>query len=281
MGRRFALAAGLVIAGCATAEPAPEPAAASRQAEPAPRRPRRPSGYQVRQADEARDPDAMAVRLEHGFLVQEDAEEAIRTRWSQLTGCYQEAGAAREFAGGPVKLRFMVDASGRSGDVLVLQSRLGSFPVERCLIGVGRTIVFPRPEGGSTNFDYTMEFRSTGRTPVMELSPDEVLPLLPALLPKLAAECQQLGAEALDVTLYIGSHGAVKSLGFAAAAALDPASAQCLSDAIHHWVLPLESVQGRALGRVTIALRNEDLLAAAQQQPTHRTGAHRSSRSRR
>jgi hypothetical protein len=250
-------AASLVFAACATAEPIGPRAAAPRPAAGA-----RPSGYEVREAvPEAPERDGLQVRMESGFLSQEEAEESVRGSWRRLSRCYDEAGPARDFAGGQVKLRFAVDPRGRVAEVRVVESRLGSFEVERCLVGVGREIVFPRPQGGGTSFEYTLEFRSTGERSVVELPVADVQPLMPALLPHLAADCQRLGADALEATLYIEARGSVRSVGFASAAALDDEAANCVSASIRRWTAPVEALRGGTLGRVTLALRAEDLVA--------------------
>lgn len=251
------LAVLLAASACATEQAARTETASARPAA-------RSSGYEVREArDEATDPDGMTVALEHGFLGQEEAEEAIRTRWRTLTRCYDEAGPARDFAGGTVRLRFSVDARGRAADVRVSASQLGSYEVERCLVERGREIVFPRPQGGGTTFEYTLEFRSTGERPVIDLPPTEVAPHVGELLPRVLSECRGLGVDSLEATIYIEPRGTVRSVGFASPAAIEPEAARCVSGVIRTWTVPLEAIRGRALGRVTLSLRDQDVLAAA------------------
>jgi len=228
---------------------------------------RRTSGYGVGMVDDDRaNDDGLQVQAEHGFLSENDVEDTIRARWSQLTRCYEEAGTARDFAGGPVTLKFFADGRGAISEVRVLQSRLGNFDVERCLVNAGRAITFPRPQGGATSFEYTLEFRSSGELPVVDLASGDVERALPPLLPQLAAACQRLGADALSATLYLEPSGIVRSVGFAAPTTLDLDAAQCLSDEMRRWSLPVEGLRG--MGRVTVALRSQDLLAPPEPPPT-------------
>jgi len=241
-----------LLGACATATSEVVPARATR----------RTSGYEVREAiTEAPDSSGMAFDAEQGYLSEADAEEAIKRRWRQLVGCYEQAGPVRDFASGVVKLRFVVDGDGRAVDVYVLESHLGSFEVERCLVSVGRSIVFPRPQGGGrTPVEYSMEFRSSGGIPVVDLPDGELTGQLSTWLPRLAAECRDLAVADVMVTLYIEPHGNVRSVGLASAASLSDEAALCLSRSLLRWIVRLEGPS--ALRRVQVALRREDLLNA-------------------
>jgi hypothetical protein len=226
------------------------------------------SGYQVREAAEATDTDGLQISLERGVISQDAAQQAIMARWKELTSCYGEAGAAMSFAGGPVTLRFLVDGQGATTEVRVTDTQLGSYEVERCLVAVGRTIRFPHPQGNATaQVDYTLEFRSTGAIGVMDLSPAELDPQLPTLHARLAAACEQLGADEVSATLYIDAAGAVRSIGLASSAPFDDQAAACVAGAIRRWNARLAAVQG-GVGRVIIPLRSADLLASRDRAPT-------------
>ena len=219
----------------------------------------RTRSYTVRPAT-GDDPDVGGVELqaEHGYISQEDAEDAIKDHWRELVRCYDQAGAARAFAGGAVRLRFQVDLAGQVSAAHVLESRLGNFAVERCLVTVARTITVPRPKGGTASFDYSLEFRSTGELGVVDLPDGELGSSLPAWLPRLASDCHQLGVDELTATLYIEPRGVVRSVGFASNAALDLDTADCVEQSLRRWTVPVPVKSG--LGRTTLVLRNRDLL---------------------
>jgi hypothetical protein len=240
----------------------------------------RSRGYAVHEATEAADTDAMQVKLDHGFLSQDAVESAIHQRFRELVRCYEQAGDARDFAGGPVRLRFQVDARGRTTDAFVLESGLGNFAAERCLSDVGRTIAFPRPQGGGTSFEYSLEFRASGAVPVIELPQTDVAPAVPTLLAQIATDCQRLGMDAMTATVYVGARGMVRSVGLAAPVALDPINARCVADSVARWHAPIDSVRGSGVGRFSLELRDTDVIAAATPPKPTRV-AHQGRRSRR
>jgi hypothetical protein len=223
----------------------------------APAQPR--SRYTVRAASDADgESGGVDLRAERGFISQEAAEDAIKQQWRALVHCYDQAGPARDFASGAVKLRFSVDLGGGVASVHVLESRLGSHEVERCLTTVARTIAFPAPQGGRASVEYSLEFRSTGEITVIDLPAGELDGRITAWLPQLAADCKQLGVDQLEATLYIEPRGVVRSVGFASPAPIEPATADCLSASLRRWNVPVAVKRG--LGRATLALRNQDLL---------------------
>jgi hypothetical protein len=214
----------------------------------------------IHEAVEPSSGGGLEMRAEHGIISQEDAEDAVRARWRELSRCYEAAGASRDFAGGAVRLRFRVGLDGHTTEAHVLESRLGSFEVERCLVDVGRTITFPRPQGGAVaSVEYSMEFRSTGELPVVDLPEGELDAQLPGALRKLAADCERLGADALTVTLYVDHHGAVRSVGMASSTPVEPEAAACVARSLRGWSVALP-VDGRTLARATVTLRNQDVL---------------------
>jgi hypothetical protein len=222
-------------------------------------------GWEVRAA--AREPEerysggvGMSAQEGSGSIDQEDAQEAINRSFTRLTRCYAEAGDAQDFAGGAVTLRFLVDIQGRTKEVLVVESSLGSLEVERCLRTTALGIRFPRPHGqASASVEYSLEFRSTGEVPVVELPADATAAALPALLVAVAAGCRELGVDELQATLYIDRSGKVRSVGFAAKKSLPDISTGCLAETIRGSRIPVP-IKGSAVGRTMIALRNQDVL---------------------
>jgi len=237
---RLALAFALALAGaCATTAAGPPPAPASAEAwSPAP------------PADSEN--DGLQLTGEQGFLSQGDAEAAIQRRWSELVRCYEEAGSARDFAGGPVKLRFFVDVQGRVADVHVLESRLGNFDVERCLVRIGRTIAFPRPQGGmQTSFEYSMEFRSSGAEPVVDLPGGALDQALSASLAEITAQCGPIEGE-VTATIYVHPTGTVLSVGLASSGPLPEPLATCLARSLRRPLPPLPGASAISRGQVLL-----------------------------
>jgi hypothetical protein len=251
-------------------------AASNQQSAPAAATPARSSGYRVHEAtDESPDWRGMGLDADHGFLSQDDAEEAIKGHWQQLVACYEQAGPARDFASGAVRLRFLVNGQGRAGEVYILESQLGSLEVERCLTAAGRAIVFPRPQGGKvTTVDYSLEFRSTGEIPVVVLPPGDVARPFASWLPDLAAECHELAVDEVLATFYVDPRGQVRSAGFGSAKPMSEETTDCLSRAIHRWAWRPD--RSRAIRRGQVVVRKGDLLEslARSAAPTDRRLTH-------
>ena len=79
----------------------------------------------------------MQLDSELGVLETEDVEATLQRHFEDIRACYQRAGKAQRYAGGRVLLRFMVNGDGAAQDVLVFESTLGNYDVERCLVEVG------------------------------------------------------------------------------------------------------------------------------------------------
>ena len=87
----------------------------------------------------------MELDSELGVLETSEVEAALSRNFEAIRDCYQHAGKAQRYAGGRVLLRFMVNGDGSADDVLVVESTLGNYDVERCVVGIGRRSRSPRP----------------------------------------------------------------------------------------------------------------------------------------
>jgi TonB family protein len=184
-------------------------------------------------ADDSR--QAMSVDSELGVLDTEDVEAVLQARFEEIRGCYSRAGKAQRYAEGRVMLRFLVNGDGTSDDVLVLESTLGNYDVERCLVDVGRRISFHAPSGHKpTTFEYPVEFRSTNQVPVLDSDGLKVEHDVAAFLPQLAA-CGRLAPEGASAMIYIEPSGFPGSVGLAAGSALDEDVGDCVVQTIRTW----------------------------------------------
>jgi TonB family protein len=189
---------------------------------------------------------AMQMENEVGVLEGKDVEEALEERFGEVRSCYQRAGKAQRYAGGKVVLRFLVAGDGRAQDVWVIESNLGNYDVERCLVEVGRRVVFNAPLGGKpTTFEYPVEFRSTNQVAVQDIDGPKVNHDVAVLLPQLAS-CGQLAKEAVMAMIYIEPNGFPGSVGLAATSALDEDVGDCMVQAIRRWKMST-TLPGRVL----------------------------------
>ena len=216
----------------------------------------------------------MQILAEHGSLDREDVAEAVDPHFQKLTRCFENSGAPADFASGQVTLRFVVGLDGHTNMVHVRSSDLGSYEVERCLTSEAARIRFPRPQGyGVASFEYSLEFRSTGAVPVVELAASALSAELPLIASRLHEDCGALAIDELRATMYVDRRGRVRSVGFGSAVPLPPDQAACYQRSLRRETLPVE-IQGASLGRVGIALRRADVVAyrPAVAPPPVRTG---------
>jgi TonB family protein len=221
----------VTMTGCATDDEATRAAAEQErfaraaQGAPAPKRARPVADI---------DP-SMRVDNEMGVLETADVEDTLQARFDDVRACYERAGKAREYAGGRVLLHFLVDGTGHAEDVWVVESSLGNYEVERCLVGVGRSVAFPAPSGHkATTFDYPVEFRSTREMAVLDIDGLKIDHDLATFLPQLAT-CGRLAKEPVNAIMYIEPTGFPGSVGLATGGALDETAGECAVRTIQRW----------------------------------------------
>jgi TonB family protein len=177
----------------------------------------------------------MTVDNELGVLDTEEVDATLKQHFDEIRGCYHRAGKAQRYAGGRVMLRFLVGGDGIAQDVLVVESSLGNYDVERCLVEVGRRISFHAPAGHkATTFEYPVEFRSTNQVAVLDVDGMKLDHDLSVFLPQLAA-CGQLSALDASAMMYIEPNGFPGSVGLAAGTTLDEDVADCMVQTIRGW----------------------------------------------
>jgi TonB family protein len=192
------------------------------------KRPRRPAP--------AEDPaPQMKVENELGVVDSADVEATIEEHFDEVRSCYHRAGKAQRYAGGRVVLRFKLAGDGRAEDVLVVESNLGNYDVERCLVEVGRQLVFDAPIGNkATTFDYPVDFRSTQQLQVLDIDGMKIDHDVASFRPQLAA-CGQVAKEGAMAILYIEPNGFPGSVGLAASSEIDEDVGECIVKTIRHW----------------------------------------------
>jgi len=202
---------------------------------------------QTHHARRATDPvPAMKVDNEMGVLETGDVEDTLQAHLDEVRACYDRAGKAQEYAGGRVLLHFLVGGDGHAEDVWVVESSLGNYSVERCLVEVGRGVVFQAPTGHkATTFDYPIEFHSTSGMAVLDIDGVKIDHDVAAFLPQLAT-CGRLAKEPVVAIMYIEPSGFPGSVGLAADAALDESAGDCVVRTIHRWKMSA-SLPGRVL----------------------------------
>jgi TonB family protein len=222
----------------------------------------------IRSADPA---PGMTVDNELGVLDTEEVDATLKQHFDEIRGCYHRAGKAQRYAGGRVMLRFLVGGDGIAQDVLVIESTLGNYDVERCLVEVGRRIAFRAPAGHKpTTFEYPVEFRSTNQLAVLDVDGLKLDQDLSVFLPQLAA-CGQLAAEDASAIIYIEPNGRPGSVGLAAGTALDEDVGDCMVQTIRGWKMSA-TLPGHVM-RGTFSI--PPVIATAEATPPRRATGHR------
>jgi TonB family protein len=208
---------------------------------------------------------SMSLSSEVGVVDSADVEATIQEHFDEVRACYPRAGKAQKYAGGKVLLRFLIAGDGTAQDVWVLESSLGNYDVERCLVEVGRKIRFPAPIGNKpTTFEYPIEFRSATGMTVLDIDGPKVEHDVAMLLPQLAA-CGRVADEDVNAIVYVESNGSPGSVGLATAAALDEDAGDCVVQTIRGWRM--------SIARPGLVVRTNFMIppTLASAEPTHRT----------
>jgi hypothetical protein len=181
--------------------------------------------------------DGMVLEHAKGALDQRDVDRVLDQQVQSLTPCYGQAGDAQKYASGDVKLRFFVTKTGEVSNVLVVESKVGNFEVERCLVTEGRRLKFPPPRGEhATDFEYSLRFQASGNARVVEWD-DDVLARDVAQLSHQLASCGSLGPTPVRAVVYIQPGGAVASVGLACGGPMDVEASTCAVEQIRKWRL--------------------------------------------
>lgn len=192
--------------------------------------------------DDDDDDGDMSIEGLRGRMSVKDIEAGIKPRQHDLMECYTSRVKSKTHIGGNVEIRWEVGRDGTVKWVQLLESDLGSWPIERCMLEVSAEMVFPEPKGnGDVDFSIPLGFEATRG--VLWWSSDKGEEAVAELLPQLDECADRAGThEPYNVfaTLYVGVRGTVMGAGFASPHT-DPIPlewADCAEDVVKTWTLP-------------------------------------------
>jgi hypothetical protein len=210
----------VTLGGCASEPEVRREERAQRRAKQA-----SPSGWATGQVSS--DDKGMSMDMSMGVLDEQAVDMAIKRHERALAACFRNAGEARKYLSGQIVMRFVISGTGEVSDVQMIRNALGNYSVESCLVLEGKQIRFPAPEGRrGTDFEYSMNFQSTGERAVVPWSGEEMARHMYSVSDDLA-NCGALGSTDVDVIAYVEAGGHVGSVGFASEGSLDPMAAVC------------------------------------------------------
>jgi outer membrane biosynthesis protein TonB len=229
--RRAAVALALAAAACGGKSGRP---AAS--AEPA-----RAPAHRV-PIEDSEPEDGVVITSAHGHMEPAVVEAGIGPHKEALGACYTSRVGKRRWLGGHVSLHWAVKRDGAVTSVKLVESDLGAWPIEKCLLDVARAATFGKPVGGDAEFAIPLDFSATGRIEMGDQ--DKAQKAIAPQLAKLEACLKAKGVkgpapEDVTITIYVGPKGKVQSAGFASPRSeLDEAWADCAEAAVLAWRLP-------------------------------------------
>jgi hypothetical protein len=185
------------------------------------------------------DDNEPGVTILHGRGHVENAETKIAPLHGELSQCYTSRVGRRRWLGGRVLLKWNIRADGTIDKVVLAESDLGAWPIEKCLLDVARTAEFGAPVGGKADVTLPLDFQAPGVVETWE--DDRALKAVGGQLAKLDEGCAASAAPPDDVTitLYVGPHGKAQSVGFASPASeIADDWGKCAEKAALRWRLP-------------------------------------------
>ena len=215
------------------------------------------------------DDASMDMQMSIGFLDERTVDRAMAPHVPAMVDCFERAGDARRYLSGRIVLRFVVQASGSVSDIHVIKNDLGNYPVERCLIDVGRRIDLPPPEGHrSTDFEYSLRFRSTGEIRVLDWKGGDVAIRVASTGD--FSSCGELGPQSVEAIAYVEPEGTIGSVGFVSQGPINPVAASCAEEQMYKVRL--------SDGRPNVVLRTVFPLVMAAQRTSRADLSRRSSK---
>lgn len=189
--------------------------------------------------EEPPEEEGVTVLNARGRMEVSAIEAGLSPHSEALSDCYMSKVNRRRWLGGHVVLKWDIKKDGTVTSVKLVESDLGNWPIEKCLLEVARSASFGKPTGGDADFTVPLDFTAKGR--LVSWEEDKGLRAVGGQTVKLDA-CAKGKVPApsdVTVTVYVGPAGKAQSVGFASAkTAIDDAWADCAEKAAMGWRLP-------------------------------------------
>jgi hypothetical protein len=219
--------------------------------------------------------DGVTFVKQKGTISKEAIDAALQPHQQAMMDCYSAKVGKRRFLGGEVRLMWALKADGSVKSVK-LDSNLGAWDVEKCLLDIAWAASFDRPSGGDAEFDLPLNFSATRSTAIWD--EDEALravggqlalldecpngdPLHKKVPPKKGAKAAKKAPKKappkapveeakperpeprppsnVTITIYIGPQGKAQSIGFSSPTSeLGSKWATCAAMVANSWRLP-------------------------------------------
>ncbi|HTE56358.1 MAG TPA: AgmX/PglI C-terminal domain-containing protein [Kofleriaceae bacterium] len=196
-----------------------------------------PEGYE---RGKTRVRDVIQVRSK-GHLEPHELEAGVSPHRAALGDCYLRRLGDHKFLRGDLVLQAVIESTGQVGEARIIESDVGDWVVERCVIDEARTMRFDPPRGGKqVVFSVPLHFASD--------QPPMAIWAGPRTAASAARHTRELDACAgaarvpppgeVTVTMYVTTDGAVAAIGFGSdhPSPVHEAWADCAARTIGRWV---------------------------------------------
>lgn len=203
-----------------------------------------------------------------GAMSKESIEAGLAPHQQAMMDCYTTKVGKRRWLGGEVRLLWEIKADGSIKSVKV-DSNLGAWDVEKCLLDIAWAATFDRPSGGDAEFDVPLNFNATRSTAIWD--EDQALRAVGGQLAKLdecpngdkngdkkkpvkkapkkapppkaepdkAERPEPRPPSNVTITVYVGPQGKAQSIGFSSPTSEIGAKWAACADAVANaWRLP-------------------------------------------
>lgn len=255
-----------VVVGACGSSPSP----VEKPVEEAPKKVNRVPIEDESETGEAEEDGVTFVRTK-GSISKEAIENGLAPHSVALADCYMSKVGKRRWLGGRVVLQWNLKGDGTVTSVKLVESNLGSWVIEQCMLDIAWSASFGKPSGGDVDFTVPLDFSAKGAAAIWD--EDQALraiggqlailddcddfefepkPVKPAKKAKKAPAKKAPAADTderparpekapsnVTMTLYVGPGGTLQSLGFSSATTeVGPKWSACAEKAASSWRLP-------------------------------------------
>ena len=204
-----------------------------------------------------------------GSISKEKIESGLAPHAPALADCYMSKVGKRRWLGGHVVMQWFIKGDGSVSSVKMIESNLGSWAIEQCMLDIAWSATFGKPNGGDVDFTLPFDFSAKGGSAVwdedqalravggqlavlddcddFEFEPKPAKPVRGKKVPPKKKEPDpddkptrpEKAPSNVVMTLYVGPGGKLQSVGFASATTeVGQKWAACAEKAAQSWRLP-------------------------------------------
>jgi TonB family protein len=184
--------------------------------------------------------DGLVVAPVKGVLQNAQIQAGVAPHAAALEACYKDQLKQKKFLSGKVLIEIQVANTGKVSAAGIVESEVGDWAVEKCLLGLARQMSFAKPTGGNGEAAFKLPVNFTSDQSALEAWPEEqIAPVLAEKKAGLDACAGVAGAAPSEVvfTLYVGNRGKVEAVGLSSVAQppIADAWAECAAREVASW----------------------------------------------